>query len=115
MAGVGERLREGGRVLLVVEGVARPQLPEHAVDVGVRVDDRYQAGTEHQDQKGGRVRDHVAPVQHAYVRVSVEVGPVAEQRGTAEHRRRDPGEGHPALAPGETSRVAYCYEGLRFF
>lgn len=100
VAGIGEVLRQGGGVLLVVYGHAAPEALHHGEDVAVGVDDRDEAGAEEEDAEGGRVGGHVAPVQHADVGLLVEEGLVeAEQRRAAHHRGGDPREGHPALAP----------------
>lgn len=99
MTGIGQVLGQGRRVLLVMYRRAGTQLPDHDEDVAKVVHDRDDGGAEHQDGQRGAVGGHVAPVQFTDERLLIEDRiTVAEQRWTAEQRRRDPGEGHPALA-----------------
>lgn len=111
MAGVGEVLGEGSGVLLVVDGDSAAQLAHHVEDVDVGVDYGDEAGAQHQDGQGGRVGGHVAPVQHADVRLLVEEGLVEpQQRGAAQHGGGYPREGHPTLTPETiiTKIIRYC-------
>lgn len=103
MAGIGQVLGQRRCVLLVVDGLAGAQLPDHHEDVAEIVHDRDDRGSEHENRERCAVRGHIAPVQFADVRLAVvDWCTVAEKRRTAEQRRRDPGEGHPALAPVRT-------------
>lgn len=101
VVGVGEGLGQGGHVFLVVGEVAVLESSDDDEDVRVRVDEGDEAGAQHQNHQRRRVRDHVLPVQRADVRRVVECRPVevGQQRRTAHHRRGDPRERHPALAP----------------
>lgn len=88
-------------IYLVVRQKPAPQSPDCAVNVHVGVQNSDQTRPEHQDGQCHRIRRHAVPVEHAHryvflVRRFAEL----EQRRAAQHRRRNPRERHPALAPG---------------
>lgn len=98
MTGIGQILGQRRSVLFVVNGLARLELTNHHEYVAEIVDDRDDAGAQHEYGQRSTVGGHVAPVQFANVRFRIENGiAVAEQRWTAQQCRRDPREGHPAL------------------
>lgn len=100
MTGIGQVLGQSGGVLLIVDGFAGAQFPDHHEDVAEVVHDRDDGRAEDENGQGGTVGGHVAPVQFANACFLVEDRvAVAEQRWTAQQRRRDPGECHPALTP----------------
>uniref|UniRef100_A0A1B6D1W0 Uncharacterized protein n=1 Tax=Clastoptera arizonana TaxID=38151 RepID=A0A1B6D1W0_9HEMI len=72
VTGVGEVLRECGRVLLIVDRNSASYSPHHRKYVGVSVHDSDKARTQSEDGQGGGVGGHVLPVQHADEGISVE-------------------------------------------
>lgn len=74
MARVRKVLREGCRVLLIVNGGAASHPPHHSEDVGVCVDDGDDGRTQDENCESRRVGRHVFPVEETDQGVSVEAG-----------------------------------------
>lgn len=84
MAGIGQIFGQRRCIFFVVNWCARFHFTHHYENVTVIVNDRYDAGPQHQYGKCGTVRGHIAPIQLTDVRFIVEYRiAVAQQRWTA--------------------------------
>lgn len=105
MAGIGQVLGQRCGVFLVVDRGTGSEPRLHHKNIRVVVQQRDYDRAQHQDGQSNCVRGHVLPVQETDKGALIEDRlVVAEQRGTAQHGGRDPGEGAPALASKRVTR-----------